>query len=127
MAPVAHAMTDVTGFGLAGHLLSILDASGVAARLTLKSVPILPGAADLAQAGEGSSLLPANRQAMARMSGADGPLTDLLFDPQTAGGLLAAVPATLADQVLDDLRAAGDVAAMIGTLEAGAAFITVDE
>ncbi|MCX8509300.1 MAG: selenide, water dikinase SelD, partial [Rhodobacteraceae bacterium] len=69
LAPHAHAMTDVTGFGLAGHLLSILDASGLTATLDLAAIPLLPGALALAEAGHGSSLLPANRQAAARMNG----------------------------------------------------------
>lgn len=126
LAPVAHAMTDVTGFGLAGHLLSILDASGVAARLDPGAVPLLPGAEELARAGEGSSLLPANRQAALRMALPKGPLGDLLFDPQTAGGLLAAVPADQAERVLEALQAAGEAAALIGRITAGAPFITVE-
>ncbi|HQY43672.1 MAG TPA: selenide, water dikinase SelD, partial [Paracoccaceae bacterium] len=126
LAPVAHAMTDVTGFGLAGHLLSMLEASGVAARLDLGSVPLLPGAEMLARAGEGSSLLPANRQAAVRMTPPEGPLGDLLFDPQTAGGLLAAVPADQAERVLDALRTEGEVAAMVGHIEEGAPFLTVE-
>src|SRR5690606_27257943 len=52
LAPEAHAMTDVTGFGLAGHLLAMLDASGVAARISLAHVPLLPGAAALARSEE---------------------------------------------------------------------------
>ncbi len=123
LAPVAHAMTDVTGFGLAGHLLSILDASGVAARLDPGAVPVLPGAADLVRAGEGSSLLPTNRRAAARMALPEGPLGDLLFDPQTAGGLLAVVPAEQVDRVLDALRDMGEAAAPIGRIEAGAPFL----
>ena len=58
-------MTDVTGFGLAGHLLGILEASNLAARLDLATVPLLPGALALAEAGHGSSPLPANLAALA--------------------------------------------------------------
>jgi selenide,water dikinase len=126
LAPHARAMTDVTGFGLAGHLLTILEASQVAARLDLAAVPVLEGAAGLAQAGEGSSLLPANRQAAARMTFTDGPNAELLFDPQTAGGLLAAVPADVAQAVLADLRAAGEPAAIIGEVIAGEPGILVE-
>lgn len=114
MAPLAHAMTDVTGFGLAGHLLAILRASGTGAVLRMADVPFLPGALDLSRMGEGSSLLPANRQVRADMLVTEGPDTDLLFDPQTAGGLLAAVPADQADALLAHLLAAGEAAAIIG-------------
>ena len=126
IAPHARAMTDVTGFGLAGHLMTILDASGVAARLDLAAVPVLPGALALAAAGVASSLLPANRQAAARMTLADSPATDLLFDPQTAGGMLAAVPAALADDLIGQLRAIGQEAAVIGEIIAGSPFLTVE-
>lgn len=123
LAPHAHAMTDVTGFGLAGHLLEMLEASGLGARLDLGAVPLMPGALELAAAGEGSSLEPSNRaRALGRITGAD--LTTararLLFDPQTCGGLLAAVPATLAGRIMTDLEAAGDGAGVIGEIVAGA-------
>lgn len=126
LAPVAHAMTDVTGFGLAGHLLGICAASGVGATLRLADLPLLPGAEDLAAAGHGSSLLPANIAACAgRITAPPGPRTELLYDPQTAGGLLAAVPEAQADAVLSALRAAGAPAARIGTLVAGAPMLRV--
>ncbi|MCB2137486.1 MAG: selenide, water dikinase SelD [Rhodobacteraceae bacterium] len=126
LAPHARAMTDVTGFGLAGHLLGILDASGVAARLDLAEVPVLAGAAELAAAGHGSTLLPANRAVMARMFLSESPRTDLLFDPQTAGGLLAVVPADVAVGLVDTLRATDTDAAVIGQIEAGAPFLTIE-
>ena len=126
LAPVAHAMTDVTGFGLAGHLMEMLQASGVAARLTLSAIPVLPGAEELAAAGHASSLSPANRAALlGRVTGASGPRAALLFDPQTGGGLLAAVPAAKAGHVLAALLTAGEVAAIIGEIVPGAAGITL--
>lgn len=125
IAPHARAMTDVTGFGLAGHLLSILDASALAATLDLAAIPLLPGALALAGAGHGSSLLASNRQAAARMEMTEGPATDLLFDPQTAGGLLAAVAADQAPDLLAALLAQGETAAVIGHLTEGDPFITV--
>ncbi|PPB82203.1 selenide,water dikinase [Albidovulum inexpectatum] len=127
LAPVAHAMTDVTGFGLAGHLLTILQESGTAARISLAHVPILPGAEDLARAGHGSTLLPANRTVAAHMFLTEGPRADLLFDPQTAGGLLAAIPADQAETVLAALRANGTDAAVIGAVTEGDPFITVED
>lgn len=119
LAPEARAMTDVTGFGLAGHLLEILDASGCAARLDLSAIPFLPGAVALAAAGHRSTLYPANRVAAVRMKLPDTPEAALLFDPQTAGGLLAAVPAERAEALVAALGAAGAPAARIGTLTEG--------
>lgn len=125
LAPHAHAMTDITGFGLAGHLLEMLDASGVAATLDLAAIPLLPGAAALAAAGQGSSLAPANHAATDwRMTAPASPVTMLLADPQTAGPLLAAVPADKADALLQALRDAGETAAIIGHITAGAPHIT---
>jgi len=126
LAGQARAMTDVTGFGLAGHLLAMLDASGVAAELDLAAVPALAGAEALAQAGHGSTLLPANLAALARMDMAQSPKGELLFDPQTAGGLLAAVGAEAADDLVAALRASGEpAAARIGTIVAGPPHLTV--
>jgi selenide,water dikinase len=125
LAPHAHAMTDVTGFGLAGHLLAMLEASGVAATLDMASVPLLPGALALSAAGHGSTLLPTNRAAMAAMFLTEGPRTDLLFDPQTAGGLLAAVPGDAVDEVLQAIADAGTAATHIGEVTPGTPFITV--
>lgn len=122
IAPHATAMTDVTGFGLAGHLLEILDASGCAATLRLDTIPTLPGALDLAAAGHASSLAPANRAAtIGRVSGPDSAAKALLYDPQTAGGLLAAVPAALAETLLKSLPGA----TAIGTITAGKPRITL--
>ena len=87
----AHAMTDVTGFGLAGHLAGICDASGVGATLRLEDVPLMQGALDLAEAGVRSTLYPDNRND-ARITAPDTPRAALMFDPQTGGGLLAALP-----------------------------------
>jgi len=126
LSPHAHAMTDVTGFGLAGHLLEILDASHCAATLTLGAIPLLAGAEALAAAGHASSLSPANRAATEwRMNHEQTPRAALLFDPQTAGGLLAAVPAAAAKEVLVQLHAAGEPATIVGQITAGLPFIEV--
>ena len=125
LAPHAHAMTDVTGFGLAGHLLEILVASGVAARLTLSQIPCLPGATELAAAGHASSVAPANRAALlGRITGQPTAQTALLYDPQTGGGLLAAVPPDQAQGLLTALRASDPEAAIIGHITAGPPAIT---
>jgi len=126
LAPHAHAMTDVTGFGLAGHLVGILEASDVAARISLAAVPVLPGAEALSVAGHGSTLLPMNRAVAGRMVFTKGPRADLLFDPQTAGGLLAAVPGGQAEALLAALQAAGEPAAIIGHIEPGVPCLIVE-
>jgi selenide, water dikinase len=120
LAPVARAMTDVTGFGLAGHLLEMLEASGVAARLRLDDVPVMPGAVELAVAGVGSSLQPANLAAVSwRMDAPQDARVALLTDPQTCGGLLASIPAGEAQALVARLRDAGHQAAVIGEIVAG--------
>jgi selenide,water dikinase len=126
LAPHAHAMTDVTGFGFAGHLMAILEASGCAATVDLSAMRFLPGAEALSLAGHGSSLLPANTEALSGLITApDHPRLPLLFDPQTAGGLLAAVPSDEAADLLAALREAGEDAALVGTLSAGPPHLNV--
>jgi selenide,water dikinase len=116
----AHAMTDVTGFGLAGHLLNILEASGAGATLDLAAIPLHAGALDLAAAGIRSTIWEANRAAAApRVLHEETPLTALLFDPQTAGGLLAAIPPDRANSLLEALDGEGYRAARIGTVTDG--------
>ena len=116
LAPVAHAMTDIAGFGLAGHLDEMLRASGLCARITLADLPLFQGAEGLAARGVASSLEPANRAALAgRIDTPDTPRARLLFDPQTAGGLLAAVPEARAEATCAELAGAGYTAAVIGT------------
>lgn len=125
LAPCAHAMTDVTGFGLAGHLAEMLAAASPAtAVIDLAAIPIYPGAEALAALGQASSLAPANRAALiGRIAVPASPRAGLLFDPQTCGGLLAAVPGDQAEALLADLRAAGEPAAIIGHIIAGPARI----
>lgn len=114
----AHAMTDVTGFGLAGHLLEICRASNLAAELDLGAIPLYPGALELAEAGHRSTLYPANRDA-APVAGATGARGALLHDPQTAGGLMAAVAPTQAEALVAALRLLGHEAALIGRMVEG--------
>lgn len=110
------ACTDVTGFGLAGHLLEMLRASGLSAILDPVSIPVLPGAAELAAAGVASTLAPANlAAALAALPAGTAPAAlALLVDPQTSGGLLAGLPAAEARACLAALRAAGIAAAIVG-------------
>lgn len=114
----ALAMTDLTGFGLAGHTQNLCIASGLSATLTPDAIPCLSGALDLSERGEHSSLYTNNRAGFSNIP--DNPQSRLLFDPQTGGGLLAAVPADQADNILHDLHKAGYTdAARIGDLHGG--------
>ena len=106
------ACTDITGFGLAGHLQEMLDASNVAAILRLDAIPVLPGARALAAHGIESTLAPANRRILG-----DTPDTALLVDPQTSGGLLFGLPPNRAAACLQALRDNGVNAAIIGEVE----------
>jgi selenide, water dikinase len=114
----ASACTDVSGFGLAGHLTEMLQASSVTARLILDAVPLYEGAEALAAQGIGSSLLPENLKLGTAVAadGAERSRLELLFDPQTAGGLLAGVPAERVASSLAALAANGTAAAEIGSV-----------
>ena len=120
----AHAMTDVTGFGLAGHLMAICRASGVAAEVDLAAVPVYDGAEALAAVGVRSTIWAAN-VAAAPVTGGAGARVALLHDPQTAGGMLAAVDGGEAEELVERLRAAGHAAAVIGRVVAGPVGIVV--
>jgi selenide,water dikinase len=114
-----HAATDLTGFGLIGHLVEMVRASDVDVTLAVERVPLLEGARETVALGIFSSLQPQNvrlRRAIRNLDvAARHPLYPLLFDPQTAGGLLAAVPAGAAEACVAALRAEGYAdAAIIG-------------
>jgi selenide,water dikinase len=113
----ASAATDVTGFGLAGHLVEMAEPAGISVTLRLDDIPVLEGARAVMAAGIASSLQPDNaRGAAAQLGGRSGePAAQILFDPQTAGGLLIGVPGDRAEACLAELRKAGyDRAAVIG-------------
>ena len=114
----ATACTDVTGFGLLGHLVEMLRASQMNAMLDPAAIPALDGAFDLFSLGIASSLHTDNLAAMTALdAGEAGPIASLLIDPQTAGGLLAGLPAERAASCLGELRALGYRAALIGRTE----------
>ncbi len=117
LAPRAHAMTDVTGFGLAGHLARMADASGLTGEIALDALPLFSGAEALAASGLRSSIWTGNRAAVDATL-PDTPRAALLFDPQTSGGLLAAVPEDEARGLLASLQGMGHTAARIGTFAA---------
>lgn len=120
-----HAMTDVTGFGLAGHLLEMCRGSGVAAEIRFAELPVLEEAIALARSGVATGASERNWASY----GADVDLPagferwqrDLLTDPQTSGGLLLACAPEAASEVLAEFRRGGfERARVIGRLSAGA-------
>jgi selenide, water dikinase len=120
------AATDVTGFGLPGHLRNMLRASGVAAELHAGSVPLLPGAAELAAAGCIAGGTRRNLDDLAADVVWDDALSELqrqiLCDAQTSGGLLIAVPAARTEALLAELRAElTPIAAIVGRIVDGPA------
>ncbi len=107
----ATACTDVTGFGLLGHLVEMIRPSGVDVTLDLAELPILDGAQETVRSGILSSLQPENvrlRRAIRNLEEVAGhERYPLLFDPQTSGGLLASVPAEATEACLTELRGLG--------------------
>ncbi|MCP4768663.1 MAG: selenide, water dikinase SelD [Gammaproteobacteria bacterium] len=113
----ASACTDITGFGLAGHLYEMLRASDCSAQLSLDQLPLLSGAAELAREGIASSLQPQNIRIRHRIVD-DADFSNhaaypMLFDPQTAGGLLASIAAVDAEACLAQLHTKGYAEARI--------------
>jgi selenide, water dikinase len=105
------ACTDLTGFGLLGHLVEMTRPSEVDAEIWIDALPLLDGAQECVQAGITSSLQSANvrlRRALRNQEQfVKHPRYPLIFDPQTAGGLLASVPESKVDACIEALKAAG--------------------
>ena len=125
-----HALTDVTGFGLIGHAREMALASNVSLRISAAQVPLLPGALECVRAGYVPGGLKANREFAECMVGWESAVPDelktILFDPQTAGGLLAAVAKEHADALRQGLKEAGVMAVQIGeVVERSQPLITV--
>jgi selenide, water dikinase len=120
-----HAATDVTGFGLLGHLHSLARASGVEARVEAAQVPFLPGAEMLAEAGEVPGGTRSNERFLASRvrwpAGISPARQTLLCDAQTSGGLLLAVPESEVERLLTALRGKNVPGAVIGQLIEGEA------
>lgn len=118
-----HALTDVTGFGLLGHALEMATASGVAIEIDTARVPLLPGARAAVRSGAVPGGLLANRAWVAdtvRFGAVEDELAQLLVDPQTSGGLLAAAAADRIEALVTACGARGVRAAVIGRVLAGA-------
>jgi selenide, water dikinase len=125
-----HALTDVTGFGLAGHLLEICGGSGVGATLELARLPLHPGVLELAREGFVTGASGRNWAGYGSEVDLPAAATDvdraLLADPQTSGGLLVACAPEAADEVLALFRVEGfDRAAVVGAMTAGPPRVTV--
>ena len=122
-----HACTDISGFSLLGHALEMATQSGCALRLDLPRIPWLDGARDYAAAGHTPGGTERNLRAVADHTTYDAAVSDLdralLADPQTSGGLLAAIAPERTDAALAALAEAGVAASVIGHAEAGAGLI----
>ncbi len=119
----AHACTDVTGFGLMGHLGAMAAASGVDVEIVWDDLPLLPGVLECLAEAIASGAVERNRESSGDCLLADEAvqpaMLDLCFDPQTSGGLLIAVAASAAGELLGRLHAAGMAeAAVIGRITA---------
>jgi selenide,water dikinase len=128
--PVVHAMTDITGFGLIGHAREMALASNVSLRIESLHVPLLDGAAECVEANFLPGGLNANREfaeCVVRFEDEVYPeLKTLLFDPQTAGGMLIAVAAEATESLVADLRVRNFPAVVIGeVMERGEPLIHV--
>jgi selenide,water dikinase len=119
-----HACTDLTGFGLLGHLAEMVEGSGCCIELWAERIPLIPEALEYAAMGLIPAGTYANREFRAGMvemaPSVPRALSDVLFDPQTSGGLLMAVAEGAADRLLGELRAAdGLEAAIVGQVLPG--------
>jgi len=128
--PGVHAMTDVTGFGLLGHLLELARGAQVQAQLDMPAIPLLPGVLQLAHDGFFTGASGRNWDAYGKDVQLDEALTAaqraLLTDPQTSGGLLVACDPASVDEVLALFAREGFAdAAVIGRIEAGTAGVSV--
>ncbi len=117
-----HSMTDITGFGLIGHAREMALASGVSLRIEAKKVPLLPGALECVRHGYVPGGLQSNRDFAECHVGyhgnIDAEVKTMLFDPQTAGGLLIAIAAPDAEKMLAAMQSAGIPAVQIGEVVA---------
>jgi len=117
------AMTDVTGYALLGHAAEIAERSGVRLVIEASRVPLLPGALEYAKQGLVPGGTSRNRHdlqdTVSLAEGISFELDDLLFDAQTSGGLLMAIPPEQADTLMERLRADGFGGWLVGRVEAG--------
>jgi selenide,water dikinase len=125
----AHAVTDVTGFAIVGHALEIAEKSNVRLVIRASALPLLPGALEYARAGVDFGGANRNREQLSARAILDPSIPDemqrLLFDPQTSGGLLIALPPENAEPLAVRLIEDGYNAAVIGEVREGAGVLVV--
>jgi selenide,water dikinase len=114
-----HACTDVTGFAMMGHTLEMAKASGVQINLSYSELPFYPNALEMYQKGETTGSNADNRKLVEGFFKIRADLTreqeELLFDPQTSGGLLLSVPSSQTDDLIKELKGAGvNAASQVG-------------
>ena len=125
-----HALTDVTGFGLLGHLLELCRGARLGARIEASRLPLLPAAAGFAQQGIGPGAIARNLASFGENVAFDEAIPDwlrrVMADAQTSGGLLAAVAPDEADETLARFHAQGFASAsVIGRMQTGAPIVSV--
>jgi selenide,water dikinase len=115
-----HALTDVTGFGLLGHLRNMTAASNVTAEIRAGAVPVIPAARDYVHAGIAPGGTRANLKFLVEWVDFDSEISQeerlLLCDAQTSGGLLAAVPAAQSATIVERLIGGGVPAVVVGQI-----------
>ncbi len=125
-----HGCTDITGFGILGHLLEVAQGSSARVNVAYAALPFYPSAQEMYAKGETTGSNAANREMVRDYLDIQTALTkveeELLFDPQTSGGLLLSVPEAVAETLVNELKASGVAdAARIGEIETGIPGITV--
>jgi len=127
-----HACTDITGFGIMGHSVEMARGAGVRIELAYRSLPFHPNSLEMYRKGETTGSNRANREAVEgfwevkrNLAGAE---EELLFDPQTSGGLLLSLPESQADELVRALKSAGmEAACRIGrVVESGHPRVSID-
>jgi selenide,water dikinase len=117
-----HACTDITGFGLAGHALEMAKGGGIEIHLSFKAVPLYSDALEMYRKGETTGSNRGNQNLTEGFLDIKTNLkkeeSELLFDPQTSGGLLMALPATQADALVGELKSEGiESASIVGEIK----------
>ena len=111
-----NSVTDITGFGLLGHALEMAKASNVSIEINSKDIPILDGAIDMAKMGIIPAGMYRNKEYISKdvdIINIETAIEDILYDPQTSGGLLVSVKEELAEKLIEDMKLNGSIEAKI--------------
>ena len=122
-----NAMTDVTGFGLIGHLMNICEASSVSASISINKVPLLEGTIELVKKGVKSTLFSENKGKNNNIHMVEDPALDLLFDPQTSGGMLISIPSKKVEDLQIHLTKSGLLSSVIGEIKEGKPSVLINK